>query len=174
MAPRTYSRRTRRSSSSRKGVNSSLLGRAKWATYICRRKLRPISRKRAARSNCSQPTRPSICSTGQRRERSGFFTSPAEVARDRDGHRSERINRTIGGAPSRLASPSYAGNRHRAAVLHAPRRWRRADYRAQRRCDLVCGCRRGSIQSHLRQRTGLAAFAGWPNPVAKLSLSSCV
>ena len=58
--------------------------------------------KKGCKVHCSRPTRPSICSTGQRRERSGFFTSPAEVARDRDGHRGERINRTIGGLPRGL------------------------------------------------------------------------
>ena len=33
-----------------------------------------ISRKRAARSCCSRPPRRSVCSTGQRQRRSGFFS----------------------------------------------------------------------------------------------------
>jgi hypothetical protein len=48
-APRTCSRKSKRSLSSRGEANSSFLVRARWAMCIYRRKRRPISRKRAAR-----------------------------------------------------------------------------------------------------------------------------
>jgi hypothetical protein len=55
-------------------ASSSFLARARWATCIYRRKLRLISRKRAARYFCSPPPRRSVCSTSRMRRRSGFST----------------------------------------------------------------------------------------------------
>ena len=64
----------KRSSSSRGDASSSFSAPARWAMCICRRKLRVISRKRAARFYCSPPLRRSACSTDRIRRRSGFFT----------------------------------------------------------------------------------------------------
>ena len=57
-----------------RGASSSLLVRAKLAMCVYRRKPKPISRKRTARFCCSLPPRRSMCSTGQRQRRLGFFT----------------------------------------------------------------------------------------------------
>ena len=73
MVPPTCSRKTKRSLSSKRGASSSLLARVKWAMCIYRRKLKPISRKRAARSCCSRPPKRSMCSTSHMQRRSGFF-----------------------------------------------------------------------------------------------------
>jgi hypothetical protein len=51
-APRTCSRKTKRILSSREDASSSFSARARWAMCIYRRKLRLISRKRAARYYC--------------------------------------------------------------------------------------------------------------------------
>jgi hypothetical protein len=61
-------------SSSRRDASSSFSARARWAMCIYRRKLRRISRRRAARYNCSPPPRRSMRSTGRMQRRSGFFT----------------------------------------------------------------------------------------------------
>jgi hypothetical protein len=58
----------------KRDVSSSWLGRAKWAMCIYRRKPRPISRKKTARSCCDRPPRQSKCSTGLMQRRSGSFT----------------------------------------------------------------------------------------------------
>jgi hypothetical protein len=60
--------------SSRADVSSSFSARARWAMCIYRRRLRLISRKRAARYYCSPRPRRSRRSTGRTRRRSGFFT----------------------------------------------------------------------------------------------------
>jgi hypothetical protein len=50
MVPRTCFQKTRQGFSSRKGATRSSLARVKWATCTYRRKLKPISKERAARS----------------------------------------------------------------------------------------------------------------------------
>src|SRR5262245_9964009 len=65
---------TKPSLSSKGDASSSFSARARWAMFIYRRKLRLISRKRAARYYCSPPPKRSECSTGRMRRRSGFFT----------------------------------------------------------------------------------------------------
>ena len=57
-----------------KGCEQSFSARARRAMSIYRRKLRPISRKRAARFCCSRRPRQSRCSTGRMQRRSDFFT----------------------------------------------------------------------------------------------------
>jgi len=66
--------KTKRSLSSRADVSSSFSARARWAMCIYRRRLRLISRRKAARYYCSPPPRRSARSTGRMRRRSGFFT----------------------------------------------------------------------------------------------------
>ena len=55
-------------------ASSSFSAPDRWAMCTYRRKLRFISRKKAARFFCSPPPRRSVCSTGRMRRRSGFFT----------------------------------------------------------------------------------------------------
>ena len=57
-----------------KGCNQLLLARAKWAMCVYRRKPRPISRKKTARSCCDRPPTRSRCSTSHVQRRSGSFT----------------------------------------------------------------------------------------------------
>src|SRR6266536_1042563 len=59
------------------GCEQLILGSGQWATYIYRRKLTRILRKRAARSCCSRPPRRFLRSTTRMRRRSAFFTLPA-------------------------------------------------------------------------------------------------
>src|SRR6516225_1435176 len=73
-----YSRKTKRSLSSRRDASNSLLARVKSAMCIYRPKRKPILQKRAARSYCSLPPRRSVCSTNHMQRRLGFFTSPVE------------------------------------------------------------------------------------------------
>ena len=63
------------------GCEQLILGSGQWATYIYRRKLTRILRKRAARSCCSRPPRRFIRSTTRMRRRSAFSTLPAKSGR---------------------------------------------------------------------------------------------
>ena len=76
-APRTWSRKRKRSSSSRRAASRSFSARARRAMSSCRRKPKPISRKRAARFCCSRRPRQSVCLTARMPRRLGFFTSHA-------------------------------------------------------------------------------------------------
>jgi hypothetical protein len=82
-APRMSSRRTKRSSSLRRAASSWFLARARWASCIYRRKLRPILRKRVARSCCSRLPSRFVLSTTRMLRRSAFFTLHAESGRPR-------------------------------------------------------------------------------------------
>ncbi len=61
-----------------KGCEQLILGSGQMGNVHLSRKLRRISRKRAARYCCSPPQRRSVRSTVRRRRRSGCFTLPAE------------------------------------------------------------------------------------------------
>src|SRR5690242_17777242 len=68
----------RQSSCSRTDASRLLLGLGRWATCICHRKRRYISRRRAARYCCSGLPRQLTCSTSRVPKRSDSFTLLAD------------------------------------------------------------------------------------------------
>jgi hypothetical protein len=64
-----------------KGCKQLVVGSARFATCVCRRKPRPISQKRTARSFCNRLQRRSRCLTGHMQRRSAFSRNLLNGAR---------------------------------------------------------------------------------------------